>query len=310
VNNLRHTGELLAETPTMASAFVKIRALYQLTKPGITRMVVLTTTAGYFLAIPNFGTIQSLTEQVLHFILTVLGTSLTCAGSCVLNNYIERDQDKMMKRTMMRGTTNGTVSPTSALVLGIVLCLLGLVALSAINTITFLLALLTIITYVVVYTPLKRVTTLSLLIGAIPGALPPMGGWTAVTGTIDVSAMILFSILFIWQLPHFLALSWMYKKDYERGGFKMTAVFDETGISVARQMFMYCVALLAVSPMLTLLGITGYIYFVCSCILGLIFLYFAVRFYRERTHDRARSALLSSYVYLTGVIMVMFLDKQ
>lgn len=309
MNNIRHTGELLAETPTMATAFVKLRAMYQLTKPGITRMVVLSTTAGYFLAIPQLN-VLSLSEQILHFILTVLGTSLTCAGSCVLNNYIERNQDKMMKRTMMRGTTNGTISPTSALVLGIVLCLLGLVALSAINTITLVLALLTIITYVAIYTPLKRVTTVSLLIGAIPGALPPMGGWTSVTGTIDMAAIVLFAILFLWQLPHFLALSWMYKKDYERGGFKMTAVYDESGKSVAGQMILYCVILLLISPILTLVGVTGYIYFACSCILGFVFLYYAIRFYGERTHDRARNALLSSYVFLTGVIMVMFLDKQ
>lgn len=310
MSNLYHTGDYVAKTTTLVSAVDKLRGIYQLTKPGITRMVVLTTTAGYFLAIPNFGTIQSMGGQVIHFLLTVIGTVLTCAGSCVLNNYIERNHDKLMKRTMSRVVANGSVNPTIVLAIGIILCVLGLLALSAINTLTMLLAIATIISYVAIYTPLKRVTSFSLLIGAVPGALPPMGGWTAVTGHIDSTALVLFAILFVWQLPHFLALSWMYKKDYERGGFKMTAVNDDSGIKVARQMAFYCVVLLCTAPLLSITNATGYIYLGISVLLGLVFLYFAIRFYRERTHDNARSALLSSYAYLSGVIMVMFLDKQ
>lgn len=306
------SGEILidSESSTIASNTDKIRALYHLTKPGITRMVVLTTTAGYFLAIPNFVTIQSLGGQILHFLFTVLGTVLTCAGSCMLNNYIERDFDKLMKRTMNRGTVTGIVHSKTVLFLGILLCVSGVIVLSNINVLTMLLAIATIVSYVFLYTPLKRITTLSLFVGAIPGALPPLGGYTAVTSTIDLTAIILFGILFLWQLPHFLALSWMYKHDYKSGGFKMTAVQDSNGTSVATQMILYCLMLAVIAPMLTVTQATGYIYAAMSFILGLVFLYFSVRFFKDRTHDKARNALLSSYAYLSGVIMVMFLDKQ
>lgn len=306
------SGEILidSESSTIASNTDKIRALYHLTKPGITRMVVLTTTAGYFLAIPNFVTIQSLGEQILHFILTVLGTVLTCAGSCMLNNYIERDFDKLMKRTMNRGTVTGIVHSKTVFFIGAVLCVSGVIVLSNINVLTMLLAISTIVTYVFFYTPLKRVTTLSIFVGAIPGALPPLGGYTAVTSSIDSTAIILFCILFLWQLPHFLALSWMYKHDYENGGFKMTAVKDTNGTSVATQMVIYCLMLSVIAPMLTVTQATGYIFAAIAFVLGLVFLYFSVRFFKDRTHDKARNALLSSYAYLSGVIMVMFLDKQ
>lgn len=310
MSKVHHSAELVADSPNVVPFVEKLRGVYHLTKPGITRMVVLTTSAGYFLAIPNFSTIQSLSEQIVHFVLTIIGTTLTCAGSCVLNNYIERDHDKLMKRTMSRVVANGSVNPLTVLVIGLLLCSIGLFALAAINTLTVLLALCTIVSYVVIYTPLKRVTTLSLLIGAIPGALPPLGGWTAVTNNINSTALVLFGILFIWQLPHFLALSWMYRKDYERGGFKMTAVTDENGKSVALQSIMYCVLLLVTAPLLTFTQATGFIYLVVSSILGFVFLYFAIKFFKERSHERARNVLLSSYAYLTGVIMVMFLDKQ
>lgn len=306
------SGEILidSESSAIASTTDKIRALYHLTKPGITRMVVLTTTAGYFLAIPNFVTIQSLGEQILHFLFTVLGTVLTCAGSCMLNNYIEKDFDKLMKRTINRGTVTGIVQLRTVLVLGIVLCLSGIIVLSNINILTMCLAIATIVSYVFLYTPLKRITTLSLFIGAIPGALPPLGGYTAVTSSIDGTAIVLFGILFLWQLPHFLALSWMHKQDYQRGGFKMTAVQDANGTSVATQMIIYCLMLSLIAPMLTITQATGYIYGASSFILGLVFLYFSIKFFNDRTHDKARNALLSSYAYLSGVIMVMFLDKQ
>lgn len=310
VSNTNTSDAIIENQASIVTTVDKVRALYHLTKPGITRMVVLTTTAGYFLAIPNFVTIQSLGGQILHFLCTVIGTVMTCAGSCMLNNYIERDFDKLMKRTINRGTVTGIVQPRSVLLLGIALCFLGIIVLSNINTLTMILAIATIVSYVFLYTPLKRVTTLSLFVGAIPGALPPLGGYTAVTSSIDATALILFSVLFLWQLPHFLALSWMYKQDYQRGGFKMTAVNDVNGTSVATQMIVYCIMLVVTAPLLTMTQATGYIYGAVSFLLGLIFLYFSVNFFRDRTHDKARNALLSSYAYLSGVIMVMFLDKQ
>ncbi len=273
-------------------------------------MVVLTTTTGYYLAIPDasfeyFGVLSHL----LLLILTVFGATLICAGSCVLNNYIERDLDKLMKRTMNRALPSGDISARSGLIFGIVLSIIGVFCLFFVNYLTLAIAVATWVSYVVLYTPLKRKSVWSLFIGAIPGALPMLGGWTAYRNSIDYPAVVLFAIMFIWQLPHFLSLSWMYKKDYERGGFAMAAVNDETGKRVSTETLIYCLLLLPVSLALWQSGVVGIVYVIGAIILGLIFIGFALKFRLERSHENARATLLSSYLFLTGLVILMFVNK-
>lgn len=273
-------------------------------------MVVLTTTTGYYLAVPDtsfeyFGVLSHL----FQLFLTIIGATLICGGSCVLNNYIERDLDKLMKRTMNRALPSGIISPGSGLIFGIVLSIVGAVCLFFVNYLTLLVAIATWISYVVFYTPLKRKSVISLFVGAIPGALPMLGGWTGYRNSIDPPAIVLFAIMFIWQLPHFLSLSWMYKKDYERGGFAMTAVKDETGKRVSTETLIYCLILLPVSLGLWQTGVVGNVYAIGAALLNLVFIGFALKFRMNRTHDNARATLLSSYFFLTGLVILMFLNK-
>ncbi|MES2767152.1 MAG: heme o synthase [Bacteroidota bacterium] len=286
-----------------------LSAYYELTKPGITKMVVMSTAVGYYLAVDQFFAYMTEWSNVFHFILTIIGTSLVCAGSSALNHYLEREQDSRMQRTKNRPLPSGIVEPQQALAFGIALSVLGLVALFFINVFTVFLALLTLVSYVVIYTPLKQKSTLSLLVGAIPGALPTLGGWVAVRNEINAEAIILFLILFFWQMPHFLALSWMYKADYERGGFKMAAVLDESGKKVAIQAIVYCAILVGISILLKTIGATGYLYLAGTIILGGIFLYSTINFLKEISVANARKVLLTSYAYLMGVFVLIFVDK-
>lgn len=273
-------------------------------------MVVLTTTTGYYLAIPESSLEYfSVLSHFYRLFLAIAGSTLICAGSCVLNNYIERDIDKLMKRTMNRALPSGNISARSGLLYGIVLSVFGAVCLFFVNYLTLLIAIATWVSYVVIYTPLKRKSVLSLFVGAIPGALPMLGGWTAYKNSIEAPAIVLFGIMFIWQLPHFLSLSWMYKKDYERGGFIMTVVVDDSGKRVSTETLIYCLLLLPVSLALWQIGVVGIVYAIGAIVLNLIFIGFALKFRLDRTHDNARATLLSSYFFLTGLIILMFLNK-
>lgn len=286
-----------------------LSAYYELTKPGITKMVVLSASAGYYLALPQPLEHFAKTANVVNLIITVVGTTLIAAGSCALNNYIERDYDKLMKRTMNRPLPSGRLQPIQALIFGISISLLGLVLLALTNWLVVALAVATLISYVVVYTPLKRKTTLSLLVGGIPGAIPTLGGWAAAVGGLSEGAWILFGILFFWQLPHFLSLSWMYKQDYARGGFKMLAVIDEHGKTLATQSIAYILVLTATTVMLSIVGATGKIYLVAGIVLCGYFLFRGIQLFRDVSIINARKMLISSYLYLLGIIMLIFLDK-
>jgi protoheme IX farnesyltransferase len=281
-------------------------AYYEMTKPGITLMVVISTAAGFYLALPrDFLTL----EFALLFVLTVVGTALVSAGSCVLNHVMEHEYDRDMKRTMFRPIPSGKVRWSQALLFGIVLALAGLALLMMANPLTAGLALLTLVLYLAVYTPMKRRTQLSTLVGGIPGALPPLAGYATISGQIGPEAFVMFMILFLWQMPHFLSLSWMYRKDYERGGFPMLTVLDGSGIVVARNIVSYTLMLLLFSLLPTLLSVTGVIYFVGALLLGGAFVAAGIRFFIERSNSNARTVLLSSYFYLLALITLMFIDK-
>ena len=284
-------------------------AYYELTKPGITLMVVLSAAAGFYLALPKNSHIYLTVEYALLFALTIVGTALVSAGSCALNQAVEAKYDETMKRTMFRPIPSGKIRVEYAVVFGIVLAVAGIALLSFASLLAAGLALLTLALYIGVYTPMKKVSSFNTLIGGIPGALPPLGGWVTVTGDFALPGIVLFMILFLWQMPHFLSLAWMYRKDYERGGFQMMTVNDESGIRVAKNTLVYTLLLITFTLMLPFLGVTGMIYFAVLAVLSAGFIYTALRFFFQRTNANARNVLLSSYFYLLAVITCIFIDK-
>ena len=270
----------------------KVSAYVCLTKPRILTMVLVMSAAGFFLGAKSLQPLDT-------FIIMLLGTALSSGGAAVLNNYIERDADVKMHRTKTRPLPQGTVTPAEALEFGITLVLMGVGLLAwQVNLLTGFLSLLTVFLYVLVYTPLKKVTWWNTVVGAIPGALPPMGGWTAATGHLDAGAWILFLILFVWQHPHFYAIAWMYKDDYERGGFKMLPVVEPDGLSTFRQVVAFSIVLLPVSLLPTFYGMAGQFYAVGVTLLGIAMLAIGVRLYRTHSVQDAKKLLRTSVIYL------------
>lgn len=277
----------------------------QLCKPRIVVMVVVVTALGFLLAggspISGFETL----------FWTVIGTVMTGGGASVLNQYLERDSDALMARTCKRPIPAGLITPEVALYFGILLCLAGVTALVLmVNLLTGFLGLLTAFLYVLVYTPLKKITWMNTLVGAIPGALPPVGGWTAVTGNIDGGAIALFLILFIWQMPHFYAIAWMYKEDYAKGGFKMLPVVDPTNKQTFFQIILFCHILILVSLLPTWLGLTGSLYLVIAVSAGGYFLVRGLEFVCNATRLNARGVVLASLVYLPALLFAATLDSS
>ena len=301
-----HTFTVGAASPTLREA---LSAYHELTKPGITLMVVITAAAGFYLALPRNAFVYLNMAYAARFIATIAGTALVSGGSCALNHVMERRFDAQMKRTMFRPLPSGRVRSEHAAIFGGVLTLAGLALLASLSVLAASLAALTWVLYLAVYTPLKRRSQLSTLIGGIPGALPPLGGWVMGGGGIETGGVLLFVMLFLWQMPHFLSLAWMYRKDYERGGFPMLTVGDESGMVVARHIVSYTVLLVLFSASLTAFRVTGVIYFAGSLLLGAGFIAMGVRFFLDRSSAKARSVLLTSYVYLLAVLTLMFIDK-
>ena len=233
-----------------------------------------------------------------------------CAGSSALNHVIERDLDALMTRTANRPVPAGRIPAEAALVFGVVLAVAGLLELAlAVNLLTALLGAVALAGYIFLYTPLKRVSPLAMIVGAVPGALPPVMGWAAVSEGLAAGAWVLFGILFLWQLPHFLAIAWMCREDYARAGFPMLPVVDPDGRSTARQMILFGVALLAMSLLPSALGLTGATYTLGAIVLGLFFLGVCVAFALSHSTAAARRVLLVSVVYLPAVLAVMVLDR-
>lgn len=293
----------------MEQASSLIAQYYELTKPGISKMVMMTTLAGFYLAIPDHSSIFDPSVASLLAV-TILGTLLISSGSCVANHIMERDVDARMKRTSARPIPAGTISVKSAVVFSAALTISGAALLSMVNTLTLILALITWAVYVLVYTPMKTRSSLAVIVGGVPGALPFMGGWTAVSGSLDAMAWVLFAILFFWQLPHFYALSWMYRTDYREGGMVLRAINDDSGRVLAVQMIVTSILTLLAATLPTLLGSTGLLYLIGASVLGLYLTMQSVVFYRNPDAVSARKVLLSSYAVLMGIIILMFIDKQ
>jgi protoheme IX farnesyltransferase len=290
----------LEARPTFASV---TRDYLELSKSRIVLMVLITASAGYLFA--------ARTVDPLLMLHALLGTALVAAGTNALNQYVEREHDAKMLRTRTRPLPAGRMTPRAALVFSAAIALVGTIYLGlAVNWLTAALGAFTLTSYIFVYTPLKRVSTICTLIGAIPGAVPPLMGWTAATNHLGTGGWILFGILFLWQLPHFMAISWMYRDDYARGGFAMLSVRDRDGAAVARQAIYYTLALLPLSVAPALLGMTGMMYLVGAVAAGAALLAAAIRFFFDRDVRHARSLFMISNLYLLTVMLLLVVNAR
>jgi heme o synthase len=274
-----------------------------LTRPRVVMMVLVTTLAGFYLA--SFGA-----PDVVLLTHTLVGMALAAGGTLALNQYLERDVDARMQRTRLRPLPDGRLRPLEALAFGIAITGGGLIYLAfAVSALTGLLTAISVVSYLFLYTPLKRRTSLCSVVGAVPGALPPLIGWAAARGDVTAGAWVLFGILFLWQIPHSLAIARLYRDDYARAGIRVLPVLEPDGASTGRQIVTNCLALLAVGLLPTLIGLAGPTYFFGALILGLLFLGCGVDVALRPTEATARRLLLASLVYLPVQLALMALDR-
>ena len=274
-----------------------------LAKPRLNFLVVASALAGYTMAGGD-------TSSVALLLCTLAGTGLVAGGASALNQVIERQPDGLMRRTRMRPLPDGRLQPGESLVFAIATAGAGLLILAlGANLLSAAVAFTTLLTYAAIYTPLKRVSSFATVVGAIPGALPPVIGWAAARDTLSPGAWILFGIVFLWQLPHFLAIAWIYREDYARAGFPMLPVIDPDGHSTARQACVYAAALLPVSLAPTLVGMTGTTYFYGAFALTLLFLGLTLQFARTRSIPDARRLFFGSIIYLPLLWIVMIVGR-
>lgn len=306
MNASAHTALPPLAAPPAAAASLR-RDLAALVKPRITLLVVLTTVVGYLLAAPRLDA-----AILVH---TLAGTALLAAASSVLNQVIERRIDALMERTRERPLPAGRMTPQTALALGVLLSLAGMAELYFfVNLLTAALGAATLALYVFAYTPLKPYTSLATLVGAVPGAMPPMMGVSAAADGLPLVAWLLFGLLFLWQMPHFLAIAWLYRDDYERGGLPMLSVGDADG-RTARQAVLYAATLLPLSLLPNVVGIAGGWYFLGASLMGLVFVWGSLQFSRSqatgpRDSRSARRLLMISVIYLPVVLTLMVLDAR
>ena len=284
-----------------------MRSYLELTKPRITWLILMSTGIGYFFGLPShtFHDINLL--LLLH---TIVGTALIASGTAALNQWYEREADLKMHRTAARPLPSGRLGATRAMLFGAGLSVAGFLELYlGANPLAAWIGAFTLGSYLFLYTPLKSRTWWSTTIGAIPGAMPPMIGYAAAAGVITRESWVLFAILFLWQFPHFYSIAWMYKEDYARAGIQMLPVVEPDCRSTARQIVLYGIALIPVSLVPAMLGMSGRIYLVGALLLGLWFLYSGVRVALERSLVRARAVLITSVLYLPLIYGLMLLDR-
>jgi len=279
-------------------------AYSDLTKARLSSLVVLTSGAGFALG-------SGATIQWSLMLWTMLGTALAAASASIFNELSEIDRDRKMHRTRSRPLPTGRISQWHAMVLGVVLGAAGLIVLDIlVNPLAAVLALASLVLYVAVYTPLKPRSTTNTLVGAVCGALPPMIGWVGATGHLDTGAWVLGGILYVWQLPHFFALAWMYREDYQRGGFVMLPAVDPHGELTGRVVVLTSLILVPLALMLTLQHAAGLVYAGGSLVLGIGMLMLAIKFHRTRTTSDARRLFLASITYLPIMLTLMVLDRE
>ena len=282
----------------------------ELTKPRITLLVLVTAYLGYYLGLRSQGDHMVSLESWLVLCYLILGTWATSAGAAVLNQVMERRHDAKMARTKNRPIVMGKISPMNALVFGISLSLCGCVFLYyLINPLTAWISAATVFLYILIYTPSKRITTWNTIIGSIPGALPPVGGWVAATGSLAPPAWILFGILFCWQMPHFLAIAIIYAADYEKGGFKMLPSIYPESKRTSYVILFFTVALLVTSLGLYILKVGGILYAVGAALLGVAFFMVALKVIMESNKKNARRLMLASIIYLPLLLIIILIEK-
>ncbi|MFI4982490.1 MAG: heme o synthase [Nevskiales bacterium] len=284
---------------------VQRRALdfWALAKPRVVTMVLVTTCVGFYL-----GTRGAADYLVL--LRTLIGTALAAGGTLALNQFFERDIDAKMERTRSRPLPDGRLQPAEACIFGFVVTIAGIVYLTlGVSALSGVVTAATSIIYLGMYTPLKRITPLCSIVGAVPGALPPVTGWVAAHNGFGVEAWILFAILFLWQLPHSLAIARLYRDDYAKAGIQLLPIVEPDGKSTGRQIVTNCLALVVVGLLPTLVGLAGPVYFFAALVFGMAFLGYGISFAMARTAPSARQLLLASLLYLPAVLIVMALDK-
>ena len=298
---MKATVQSLSEPVAAEKSWVAVAS--ELLKARLTLLVLLTTLVGFYLGFRG---------SVDYWLMwhTLFGTALVASGASALNQLLERDLDAKMRRTQSRPLPSGRLQPNTVLIIGAAASIAGLIYLAlTVNLITAVLGALSLLSYLFIYTPLKRVTWLNTAVGAIPGALPPLMGWTAARGELTSEGWALFAILAFWQLPHFLAIAWIYRDEYARAGFQMLPVIDPEGHRTSRQAVCHTLGLLPVSLCPFIFKLTGPFYLVGALLLGFVFLWFAIRFSRELTVRRARQLFLASILYLPALLAIMVLDK-
>ena len=289
-----------------------MRDYIELTKPRITWLILMSTGIGYFFGLRGAANWLDFLRNInlLSLLNTVLGTGLIASGTAALNQWYERDADRKMRRTANRPLPSGKLTSGRALAFGIALSIAGFVELwLGVNLLCALVGLFTLASYLFLYTPMKQRTWWSTTVGAIPGAMPPIIGFAAASGTVTADGWILGAILFLWQFPHFYSIAWMYKDDYARAGIQMLPVVEPDGRSTARQIVLYGIALIPVSLVPTMLGMSGRLYLIGALLLGLWFLYSCVRVAVERSLTRARNVLITSVLYLPLIYGLMLIDR-
>jgi protoheme IX farnesyltransferase len=281
----------------------RLSAYLELTKPRITFLIVLTSAAGFCLA--SRGNLN-----YLVFSNAMIGIALLSSGIATLNQYIERDLDRLMRRTADRPLPSHRLLPLEALLFGTALTIVAEIYLAVlVNPLSALLGLTVIAGYLFAYTPLKTRTSLSTMVGAFPGAVPPLIGWTAARGDISLEAWVLFAILFLWQFPHFLAIAWMYREDYGRAGILMLPVVEPEGRVTGQQIVIYTIMLLPVSLLPSFIGLSGRVYLYGAAVLGLLFLFSSIRAAISKSRQSARQLLLASVIYLPLLFILMVLNR-
>lgn len=305
-------GEEILES-SIVTARRRALDFVELMKPELTGLSVLTALCGFYL-----GSQESI--NLWRFFFTTLGVTMVGGGAGALNQFAERRYDRAMKRTERRPIPSGRVNSSDVLWFGILLSAAGIsILLVLVNILTGYLAAITLSSYLFIYTPLKRVTPLATIVGGVPGALPPVMGWTAATGEVQIGAWVLFGILFFWQMPHFLSLGWMYRKDYERAGYRLLCSLDASGSRTSSQIIFFCLGLIPMSLALTAVGVTGGVYFWGGIVLGFSFLLYALLFAKytgrgaevsqQKMNFYSRQIFFASLIYLPVLLLLMVIDR-
>ena len=291
----------MKRNPQIASS--TLAAYIELTKPRITYLILVSTALGYYLGAEGI-------DDIWKFLMCLFGSSFVSAGSGALNHYMEISSDALMDRTRFRPLPSGLIKPNSARFFGLTLILIGaLILLYFTNLLTAILAIITVLLYLLVYTPLKKITWLNTSIGAIPGAIPPLGGWTAATGELQPESWILFGILYFWQHPHFYAIAFMYKNDYSKAGYKMLPVLEDEGKRTNRQIIWHSLLLIPVSLVLYFIGMLGIFYFYGALLLGMAYFLSGFVLVKNYSLKNARFLLLVSVIYLPLLFCSIVIDK-